>query len=165
MKHLIRLAFALLLPLMAVTVVYAANAADDEDNATPAEAAQRLKAIVDLVKAKGVVAAGQRMMSEEDPLKCKYKDMTCLLITSVDATFVANTAIPKLVGQKFPLDLVDVDGNPIIAAQVGPANHGQVKWDAKYKFARPGTKKVVPRWSFCEKVTEGHVACVVVAQQ
>lgn len=133
--------------------------------ATPAEAAERLKTLVSLVKSKGAVAAGAEVMAADDPAKCRYKDLVCLLIKVDDATFLVNTALPKMVGQQFPLDMVDVDGAPIIGAQLTPARQGKVKWDAKYKFARPDTKKIVPRWSFCEKADAAHVACVVISQQ
>lgn len=132
--------------------------------ATQAEAAERLKGIIAAVKAKGAAAAAQDIMSPADPLKCKYKDMVCLLIKIDTATFLVNTALPKMVGQQFPADMVDVDGSPIIAAQLNPAKQGKTKWDAKYKFARPDTKKITPRWSFCEKADDAHVACAVVSQ-
>lgn len=137
----------------------------DAGQATTAEAAERLKAIVGAVKSKGAEGAGSFIMSAADPLGCKHKDLVCLLIRIDNATFLANTALPKMVGQTFPLDMVDVDGLPIIAAQLNPAKQGQTRWDARYKFARPDTKKIVPRWSFCEKADEAHVACTVVSQQ
>lgn len=156
-----RLVSAVLLSLAASAPALAA----DDEVATPADAAERLKAIVGLVKAKGPAGAGQQIMAADDPLKCKYRDMSCMLLTIADATFVANTAVPKLVGQQFPMDMADVDGTPIIGQQLGPAKQGKLKWEAKFKFVRPGTKKVVPRWAFCEKADDAHVACVVVAQQ
>lgn len=132
--------------------------------ATQAEAAQRMKGILELAKAKGVPTAGAQIMSADDPFKCRYKEMACMILAVADGTFVANTAVPKLVGQKFPPDLADVDGVPIIDQQLGPAREGKTKWEAKFKFAQPGTKKVVPRWAFCEKADAAHVACVVINQ-
>ena len=133
------------------------------ENATPAEAEERLKAIVGLVKAKGA-AAGKDVMAADDPVKCKYKDMVCMLMDTADGTFLAQTALAKLVGTKFDPEMADVDGVPIVEQWIGPAKQGKTQWQAKWKFARPDTKKVSPRLATCAKADATRVACVSVAQ-
>jgi hypothetical protein len=133
-----------------------------DDAATPAEAQERLTAIVALVKAKGVQGAADEIMNASDPIKCKYKDMTCILMSD-SALFLANTSRAALIGTTLPLDLKDPDGNPIVAAQVGGLKEGKTKWEAKFKFVRPGSKTIQPRWSFCERAADNVAACVVVA--
>jgi hypothetical protein len=146
--------------LLGACLLSTAFAADD---ATPADAQERLKGMVGLVKAKGVQGAAEELMSAADPLKCKYKDLTCILISDA-GKFTANTSQPALIGNSLPMDMKDPDGKPILTLMVGPMKEGKTKWDAKYKFVRPGTKTIQPRWAFCEKVADSMIACTVIAQ-
>lgn len=151
------------LAVVALATLLAVRAAWASDIASPAEAQQRLSAIVDFAKSKGAAKAVDEIMAASDPFKCKYKDMTCLLVT-FDGKFLANTAQQALIGTSLPPDFADVDGVPIVAQQFGPAKAGKTKWEAKFKFTVPNTKKIVPRWSFCETAGPAHIACVVVSQ-
>jgi signal transduction histidine kinase len=139
------------------------GAAQAQEAASAAEAQERLKAIVALVKAKGAAKAAEDIMAS-DPFKCKFKDLGCMLATT-DAKIVANPGQPAMVGQQFPPDFADIDGTPLVAQLLSPAKAGKLKWEAKYKFNPPGSKKIVPRHSFCEKAGDTHVACVTISQQ
>lgn len=134
-----------------------------DDLATLPEAQERLKALSALVKTKGLQPAANEVMAPADPLKCKYKDIACMIISDA-GKFLANTSQPALVGNSLPLDLKDPDGKPILGQQVGPLKEGKTKWEARFKFVRPGTKTIVSRLSLCEKVADNMVACVVVSQ-
>lgn len=153
----VRLAAALL----AASVLVPAFA---DETATTAEAQERLKSIVALVKSKGLQPAADEIMNPTDPLKCKYKDMTCLILSDA-GKFLANTSQPALVGNSLPLDLKDQDGKPILGQQLDPLKAGKTKWEAKFKFVRPGTKTIMSRHALCEKLSDNMVACTVVAQQ
>jgi len=140
-----------------------AASAQAQELATPAEAVDRLKQIVALVKSKGADAAAAEMMAG-DPLKCRYKDLGCL-VASADAKVLANPSNPSMVGVQVPSDLTDIDGTPIVGQLLGPLKAGKTKWEAKYKLNPPGAKRIVPRWSFCEKLDVDHLACTTITQQ
>lgn len=143
--------------------VSAVPALAQEAGATPDDAKQRLKAIVSSIKAKGGEATTKELMSADDPFKCRYKDLVCMAVDISKDTILVHTAIPKLVGTKLDDAVVDVDGNSLTQLQFGPGKKGMTSWDAKYKFTRPDTKKIVPRWSFCEKADSATVVCASVS--
>lgn len=131
---------------------------------TPAEAQDRLKAIVGMVKSKGADAAAKMVMGADDPAKCHEKDIVCMMVDFKQAKMMVHTAVPKLVGTPVDEDVLDLDGISISKEMFGPGKAGKTKWEAKYKFARPDTKKVVPRWGFCERADDAHSVCVTISQ-
>lgn len=134
-----------------------------EGGSSPADAQERLKALVAAVKAKGAAEGAKYVMGADDPLKCKTKDIVCMLVDVNTNTMLVHSAVPKLVGTPVDDDVQDIDGNSLSKLQFGPAKAGKTKWEAKYKFARPDTRKIVPRWAFCEKADDARVACVSIS--
>lgn len=138
-------------------------AAVASETASAADAQDRLKSIVTGVKVNGGSTTAKSLMAADDPNKCKFKDMVCLLADVKAATLLAHSAIPKLAGSPLVNDMLDVDGVSINQQLFGPAGKGKDKWETRYKFARPDTKKIVGRQAFCEKVGDVHVACVSIS--
>lgn len=133
------------------------------ENATSAEAQERLKAVISAIKAQGAGAGAKALMGADDPAKCRFKDVVCMVADVKASALVMHSAIPKLVGSPLVDDLLDIDGVSINQQLFGPAKQGKVKWETKYKFARPDTKKIVGRSAFCEKADDAHVVCVSVS--
>lgn len=152
--------YRLLAALCAAAVPLFASA---NDGASPTDAQERLKSLVATIKSSGGPAAAKSVMGADDPAKCKFKDLVCLVADVKTSTLLAHTAIPKLAGSPLTDDMLDVDGVSINQQLFGPAKQGKVKWESKYKFSRPDTKKIVGRAAFCEKVGDAHVACVSVS--
>lgn len=126
---------------------------------TAADAQAMVKSLVSLAKTKGLAKAAEDLNGGTDPLKCKERPQIGCFIFKVDSGMIANAKNPKMVGQDFPADFADVDGTPIVSQVVGPFRAGKTAWEAKYKFAPAGSKKIVPNHSFCEKIDAGHFAC------
>jgi hypothetical protein len=133
------------------------------DMASPEEAQKRLSAMVALVKAKGAIKASEQIM-DGDPLKCRYKDMSCMLLTD-GGKYLVSTSQPAMVGQTMPMDLTDSDGRRVMVDVLGPAKAGKMSWETKAKFVAPGTKAILPRRTLCERAAEGFVACVAIGDQ
>lgn len=139
-----------------VLSAFAAGAAQ----AQSAEDAQAmLKDMMALVKAKGVAKASEDINAGTDPGKCKEKPgITCMIITD-GAKVLANGKNPKMVGTEFPPDFADVDGTPIVAQFTTPLKSGKSKWEAKFKFAPAGSKKIMMQHAFCEKADANTAVC------
>lgn len=128
---------------------------------TATEAKAALKAIADHVKSKGAAKAAEDLTAGTDPSKCKeIANMNCF-IAKEEGGMLGNAKNPKSVGANFPREMTDVDGVPVVEQVIGPLGKGKTSWEARYKFALPGTKKIVPQHAFCEKVESKTVACVV----
>ena len=132
-----------------VLSAFAAGAAQAQ---TAADAQEMLKATIANIKAKGVEKAAAELNAGEDPAKCKDKPGISCLISTLDAKILGNGKNPKMAGMQFPPDFADVDGTPIVAQMIDPAKAGKTKWEAKYKFAAAGTKKITLQHAWCEKV-------------
>ena len=128
---------------------------------TTADAKSALKVIVGNAKSKGAAKAAEELTSGADLSKCKESPALSCYIVSADGTMIGNAKNAKLVGTKFPSDMTDVDGTPIVDQVVAPLNKGKTTWEAQYKFAIPGTKKIVPLHAFCEKLDARSAACAV----
>lgn len=128
---------------------------------TATDAKGMLKTLVASVKAKGAVKAGEELTAGNDASKCKDTAGINCMITTSDATMLGNAKNPKTVGVTFPPDMTDVDGAPLVDGLIGPVKKGKSNWEAQYKFALPGTKKVVPQHAFCESPDAKTVVCTV----
>ena len=139
-----------------VMSAFAAGAAQAQ---TAADAQEMLKAIVANAKAKGVAKAAEELNAGEDPAKCKDKPGISCMIATPDAKILGNGKNPKMAGMQFPPDFADVDGVPIVQQMIGPFKEGKTKWEAKYKFAAAGTKKITQQHAWCEKFDASTIVC------
>lgn len=126
-----------------------------------ADAQSLLKSLVSQAKAKGAVKFAEDVNAGTDANKCKEAPGMNCLIANTDLLMMANAKNAKVVGTTFSTDLADMDGKPVAELVFGPMKAGKTTWDAQYKFAVPGTKKIALQHAFCEKVDAKSFTCAV----
>lgn len=142
---------------VALGLVAAMSTALAQDKATDADARKVLQSLADAAKAGGYKASVELIGKGA----CDQKEMGCTLFDGKALVLAARQR--SLAGQQFP-DMTDIDGKNITQGMVGPLKTGKASWQDTFKINPPGSKAIVLRNFFCQKLDADHGVCVSVTK-
>lgn len=141
---------------VAALVLLSSGHALAQEKANEADARKALQQMVDVIKAKGVVAGSDALNKGDE---CKVKDLSCLVF-DLGSKVLAAPRAPALVGQQFPT-FTDVDGKDVASLLGDPLRQGKTSWETAYKGTVGGGKAIVMRRSLCARLDANHAACTM----
>ncbi len=127
-----------------------------ENAGTGAEAEALMKKAVAYMKAQGK----EKAFAEISNQKGQFVDRDLYIsVYDFNGTCLAQGANAKMIGKNF-LDLKDPDGYEIVKERVKMAKVKDKFWQ-EYKYTNPVSKKIEPKYTYCEKVGDVVFACGV----
>lgn len=146
--------FAKRILLIGATIPFLAAAAYADDRGTKPEAIAMVKKAVAAISASGA----DKTYAEITAKDAKYHDRDLYVVVyDSSGKCLAHGNNPKLVGKDL-LEAQDADGVYYIKDRVGLMKTKSSFWQ-DYKFSDPLTKKIEPKSTYCEKLSDTAV-CV-----